>query len=190
MLFVGGSRAHHYQDLFNDIGMVSVVAGYEFAHRDDYESRRVIPSIKVDADSRNIEEIHVDADPTRYKPTKTAEEKAAMEKAGFAFSDYDGLMSQMRKGTLVIDDISHFEMERLIKIYKPDVFCSGIKDKYVVEKMGVPCKQLHSYDYGGPYAGFKGAANFYREIDRMISKRIWKMIVPPWKQAAGQEFRA
>lgn len=184
MLFVGGSRAHHYQDLFNDVGMVSVTAGYEFAHRDDYESRRVIPSIKVDADSRNIEELHVDPDPTRYVPRKTAEEMAAMEKAGFAWSDYDGMMAQMRKGTLVIDDISHLEMEKLIGFYKPDIFCSGIKDKYVVEKMGVPCKQLHSYDYGGPYAGFKGAENFYREIDRMISKRIWKMIVPPWKQAS------
>ncbi|MCK6489986.1 MAG: nitrogenase molybdenum-iron protein alpha chain [Planctomycetes bacterium] len=184
MLFVGGSRAHHYQDLFSDIGMVAVTAGYEFAHRDDYESRRVIPSIKVDADSRNIEELHVEADPTRYAPRKTAEEKAAMEKAGFAWSDYDGMMAQMRKGTLVIDDISHLEMEKLIGFYHPDIFCSGIKDKYVVEKMGVPCKQLHSYDYGGPYAGFKGAENFYREIDRMIGKRIWKMIVPPWKQAS------
>lgn len=185
MLFVGGSRAHHYQDLFADIGMQTVTAGYEFAHRDDYESRRVIPSIKIDADSRNIEELHIEPDPTRYQPRKTAEEKAAMEKAGFAWSDYDGMMAQMRKGTLVIDDISHFEMERLIRIYRPDIFCSGIKDKYVVEKMGVPCKQLHSYDYGGPYAGFTGAANFYREIDRMISKRIWRMIVPPWKQAAA-----
>ena len=35
-----------------------------------------------------------------------------------------------------------------------------------IQKMGVPCKQLHSYDYGGPYAGFRGAINFYREIDR------------------------
>ena len=38
-LFVGGSRAHHYQDLFRDIGMETVSAGYEFAHRDDYEGR-------------------------------------------------------------------------------------------------------------------------------------------------------
>ncbi|MEN9443859.1 MAG: nitrogenase molybdenum-iron protein alpha chain, partial [Bacteroidota bacterium] len=36
MLFVGGSRAHHYQDLFNELGITTVVAGYEFAHRDDY----------------------------------------------------------------------------------------------------------------------------------------------------------
>ena len=68
-LFVGGSRAHHYQDLFNDIGMETVSAGYEFAHRDDYEGRRVLPTIKVDADSRNIEELHVEPDPARFKPT-------------------------------------------------------------------------------------------------------------------------
>ena len=69
----------------------------------------------------------------------------------------------------MIDDISHYETETLIEIYKPDVFCAGIKEKYVVQKMGVPCKQLHSYDYGGPYAGFRGAINFYREIDRMVN---------------------
>ena len=40
MMFVGGSRAHHYQELFNELGMVSLAAGYEFGHRDDYEGRR------------------------------------------------------------------------------------------------------------------------------------------------------
>ena len=39
MLFVGGSRAHHYQDLFSELGMTTVAAGYEFAHRDDYEEK-------------------------------------------------------------------------------------------------------------------------------------------------------
>ncbi len=68
MLFVGGSRAHHYQELFKEIGMETVAAGYEFAHRDDYEGRRVLPGLKVDADSRNIEELHVEADPERYRP--------------------------------------------------------------------------------------------------------------------------
>ncbi|MEI8342950.1 MAG: nitrogenase molybdenum-iron protein alpha chain, partial [Verrucomicrobiota bacterium] len=58
--------------------------------------------------------------------------------------------------------------------------CSGIKDKFVIEKMGIPCKQLHSYDYGGPYAAFTGAANFYKEIDRMLHTRVWKYVVPPW----------
>ncbi len=50
MLFVGGSRAHHYQDLFIELGMETIAAGYEFGHRDDYEGRKVLPTIKVDAD--------------------------------------------------------------------------------------------------------------------------------------------
>ena len=159
-LFVGGSRAHHYQDLFRDIGMETVSAGYEFAHRDDYEGRRVLPTIKVDADWRNIEELHVEADPARFKPSRTPEQMEALKAGGFTFKDYEGMMVEMKKNTLVIDDISHHEMEKLIEIYKPDIIGSGIKDKFVIEKMGVPCKQLHSYDYSGPYAAFTGAIEF------------------------------
>ena len=61
MLFVGGSRAHHYQELFGEMGMKTLSAGYEFGHRDDYEGRKVLPDIKVDADSRNIEELAIEA---------------------------------------------------------------------------------------------------------------------------------
>jgi nitrogenase molybdenum-iron protein alpha chain len=181
MLFVGGSRAHHYQDLFRELGMKSIAAGYEFAHRDDYEGRQVLPGLKVDADSRNIEEIHVEADPEKYRPRKTEEEMEALQAANLEFKDYEGLMPEMDKATLVIDDISQKETERLIEFYRPDVFCAGIKEKYAVQKMGVPCKQLHSYDYGGPYAGFRGAVNFYREIDRMVNTRIWKFVRAPWQ---------
>jgi len=92
------------------------------------------------------------------------------------------MMVEMKKQTLVIDDISHHEMEKLIEIYKPDIIGSGIKDKFVIEKMGVPCKQLHSYDYSGPYAAFGGAINFYREVDRMLTTKVWKFITPPWEK--------
>ncbi|HYH03144.1 MAG TPA: nitrogenase component 1, partial [Bacillota bacterium] len=182
MLFVGGSRAHHYQDLFKELGMKTVAAGYEFAHRDDYEGRRVLPNIKVDADSRNIEEITVEADPTRYRPRKTEAELQKLKDQGFEFKDYDGMMSEMSKGTLVIDDISHYEMEKLIEYHQPAVFCAGIKKKYAIQKMGVPCKQLHSYDYSGPYAGFAGAVNFYRDIDRIVNTKIWSYIKAPWQK--------
>jgi nitrogenase molybdenum-iron protein alpha chain len=181
-LFVGGSRAHHYQDLFSEMGMKTIAAGYEFAHRDDYEGRDVLPTIKVDADSRNIEELEVTADPKRYNRRLSAERKEQLGADGFAFSDYEGMMRQMNKETLVIDDISHHELEKLIEIYKPAVIGSGIKDKYIIEKMGVPCKQLHSYDYGGPYAGFQGAINFYREIARMVSSPVWGYVTAPWEE--------
>ncbi len=186
MIFVGGSRAHHYQELFKELGMKTVCAGYEFGHRDDYEGRKVLPDIKVDADSRNIEELHVEADEKRYRPRKTPEEIAKLKKRGLEIDEYHGLMPEMDKQSLVIDDITQYESEKLIEFYKPDVFCAGIKEKYIVQKAGIPLKQLHSYDYGGPYSGFQGAVNFYREIDRMVNTRVWDLIGAPWeKKGAG-----
>jgi nitrogenase molybdenum-iron protein alpha chain len=183
MLFVGGSRAHHYQELFSEIGMKTVSAGYEFGHRDDYEGRKVIPSIVVDADTRNIEELTVRPDETRYRPRKDDGEIKRLADEGIRFSDYSGLMPEMMNHTLVIDDLNHHEAEILIEKYKPDVFCAGIKEKYVIQKGGVPLKQLHSYDYSGPYAGFKGAVNFYREIDRMVNSKIFRFVKAPWQES-------
>ena len=187
MLFVGGSRAHHYQELFAEIGMKTLAAGYEFAHRDDYEGRNVLPKIKVDADSRNIEELDVEKDPQKFRLRATPEQ---MEARGVPHRDYEGMMPEMDNNTLVIDDISEHETEELLRIYKPDIFCAGIKEKYGIQKNGIPCKQLHSYDYGGPYAGFKGAINFYLEIDRMVNASVWKMLNPPWRKKDMPELEA
>jgi nitrogenase molybdenum-iron protein alpha chain len=183
MMFVGGSRAHHYQELFNEIGMRTVSAGYEFGHRDDYEGRKVLPEIKVDADSRNIEELEVEKEDAKWRQD-LSDKKYTLAKKGYKFEDYEGMMPDMEQNSLVIDDISHWETEKLIEFYKPNIVCAGIKEKYVVQKYGVPLKQLHSYDYGGPYAGFTGAKNFYKEIDRMVNTKIWKLITPPWKNQA------
>jgi nitrogenase molybdenum-iron protein alpha chain len=138
ILYVGGSRAHHYQELLGEIGVNILSAGYEFAHRDDYEGRKVMPSIVVDADSRNIEELTVGADPERYRPRLDPEEKARWEAEGFAFSDYRGMMAEMKNNTLVIDDCNHYELEELLDKYHPDLVCAGIKEKYVVQKRGIP----------------------------------------------------
>ena len=182
MLFVGGSRAHHYQDLFTELGMTTLAAGYEFAHRDDYEGRHVLPKIKIDADSKNIEELKVSADPELYNPRKSEAELEELKAKGLEINGYEGMMKQMERKSLVIDDVSHYESEKLIEMYKPDIFCAGIKEKYVIQKMGVPLKQLHSYDYGGPYTGFEGAINFYKDIDRMVNNPVWKLIKAPWEK--------
>ncbi len=184
MLFVGGSRAHHYQDLFSELGMRTVAAGYEFAHRDDYEGRKVLPDIKIDADSRSIEELKVEPDPERYRERRTPEQLKALAAADLPISAYEGMMPQMERESLVIDDVNHYETEKLIERFHPDVFCAGIKEKYVVEKTGTPCLQLHSYDYGGPFAGFGGAVEFYRTIDRMVNSPIRSLVTPPWLGAS------
>jgi len=181
MMFVGGSRAHHYNELFMEMGMKTISAGYEFGHRDDYEGRQVIPDLKVDADSRNIEEIHVEADPELYKARKTPDEIAALEAAGFKFKHYDGMNPDMDKGTIIVDDLNQYEADKLVELLRPDIFCAGVKEKFSIQKLGIPMKQLHSYDSGGPYAGFKGAVNFYKEIDRLVNSKVWSYMKAPWQ---------
>lgn len=181
MLFVGGSRAHHYSELFAEMGMKTISAGYEFGHRDDYEGRQVIPDIKVDADSRNIEELEITADEKLYRPRKSPDQFKALEEAGYKFKHYDGMNADMDKGTLVIDDLNQYEADKLVEIMKPDIFCAGIKEKFSIQKLGIPMKQLHSYDSGGPYAGFKGAINFYKEIDRLVGSKVWSYMKAPWQ---------
>lgn len=57
-----------------DLGIKTVLAGYEFGHRDDYEGREIIPNIKDDADSKNIEHITVEKDEKKYHAYLTQEQ--------------------------------------------------------------------------------------------------------------------
>ncbi|MEN8141839.1 MAG: nitrogenase molybdenum-iron protein alpha chain [Thermodesulfobacteriota bacterium] len=182
MMFVGGSRAHHYKELFDELKMKTISAGYEFGHQDDYEGRQVLPNIKLDADSRNIEELTVEPDETRYAPRKTPAEMKALEDSGYTFKEYDGMAVDMDKGSIIVDDLNQYEAEKLVEIMQPDIFCAGIKEKYSIHKLGIPMKQLHSYDSGGPYAGFKGAINFYQEIDRLVNSQVWSFMKAPWQK--------
>ena len=42
------------------------------------------------------------------------------------------------------------------------------------QKMGVPFRQMHSWDYSGPYHGYDGFAIFARDMDMAINSPIWK----------------
>lgn len=180
-LFVGGSRAHTYQDLLRDLGVKTILAGYEFAHRDDYEGRDVLPDIKVNADSKNIPEITVVKDEKKYRIIIPADRFEVLVQEGVPISYYAGMIKDMERNSVIVDDLNHHEMETFIKILKPDIFLTGIKEKYTIQKMGVLSKQLHSYDYTGPYAGFKGSVKFAREIVAGLYTPAWKLITPLWK---------
>ncbi|MDD4138034.1 MAG: nitrogenase component 1, partial [Methanoregula sp.] len=186
----------HYQYLLRDLGMEVVVAGYEFAHRDDYEGRQVIPTIKSDADSKNIPELHLAPDPALYREAHeyldlTKEQYEALKK-DVPLSYYEGMYPNMQPGELMIDDANHHEVEELVAKYHPDLIFSGVRDKYIAHKLGVASKQLHSYDYAGPYAGYGGAINFARDVAHALSTPAWKLITPPWekKNSEGSETNA
>lgn len=181
-LFVGGSRSHHYQLLLKELGVETTLAAYEFAHRDDYEGREVIPTIIEDADLKNIEVLDVNKIEDKYKIVKSEEEIEELKKSISSLEDYKGMMPDMNKGAIVVDDLNHYETEEFIKKLKPDIFFSGIKDKFTIQKGGVLSRQLHSYDYSGPYAGFKGAVNFGRDVTMGLNTPTWGFTVAPWKK--------
>lgn len=189
--FVGGSRSHHYQHLLRDLGMEVVVAGYEFAHRDDYEGRQVIPTIKPDADSKNIPDLDIKPDPERYQDAHVhlnlTKEKYDEICSRIPLGYYEGLYPDIKPGNLMIDDCNHYEAEVLVKRLKPDLFFAGVRDKYIAQKMGIPAKQLHSYDYSGPYAGFVGAMNFARDVANALTTPAWRMITPPWEKEEPEQ---
>lgn len=179
--YVGGSRGHHYQGLYDELGISTVLAGYEFAHRDDYEGREVVPDIKSDADSKNIPELHVSPDPLRYR-LKIPADRLEELREKISLNYYQGMIREMNEGSIIVDDMNHYETEEFVRILQPDIFSSGIKDKYLVQKMGIPSKQLHNYDYSGPYAGFEGALNFARDISMCFTNPSWNYIIPPWRK--------
>jgi nitrogenase molybdenum-iron protein alpha chain len=180
MLLVGGSRAHHIRNMFETLGMDVVVAGYEFAHRDDYEGRRCLSDIVHTGRSKILEDIHYERDPNVVSPYDDEEIQKKKEKIP-RLMDYEGLSPHMKDGQIMIDDYSHQECETLVRELEIDLFCSGIKDKYVFQKMSVPSRQMHSYDYSGPYTCFEGFVNFARDIDMAINSPTWTFVTPPWR---------
>jgi nitrogenase molybdenum-iron protein alpha chain len=128
MLYVGGLRPRHTVGAYEDLGMVVVGAGYEFAHNDDYE--------------------------------RTAPE--------------------MPDATVVYDDASEYELEKFVEELKPDLVGSGIKEKYLFQKMGIPFRQMHSWDYSGPYHAYNGFPIFARDLDLAINSPTWKLVKAPF----------
>ena len=97
--------------------------------------------------------------------------------------DYQRTTEYIKDGTLVCDDASEFELEKFIQNIRPDLVGSGIKEKYGTQKLGVPFRQMHSWDYSGPYHGYDGFAVFARDMDLAINNPVWGMHKAPWKTA-------
>ncbi|BCB26075.1 nitrogenase molybdenum-iron protein alpha chain [Sulfurimicrobium lacus] len=116
-----------------------------------------------------------------------AYEDLGMEIAGTGYEfghgdDYQRTTHYVKDGTLIYDDVTEFELEKFVEAVKPDLVGSGIKEKYVFQKMGLPFRQMHSWDYSGPYHGYDGFAIFARDMDMAISSPVWGLTKAPWKK--------
>jgi nitrogenase molybdenum-iron protein alpha chain len=113
--------------------------------------------------------------------------------AGYEFAhndDYDRTFKEVQDGALIYDDATSFELESFVEQLKPDLVGSGIKEKYVFHKMGIPFRQLHSWDYSGPYHGYDGFAIFARDMDMTINNPCWNNLHAPWKKTSAEPAAA
>ncbi|MFI3189331.1 nitrogenase molybdenum-iron protein alpha chain [Crenothrix sp. D3] len=120
-----------------------------------------------------------------------AYEDLGMEVVGTGYEfghndDYDRTIKEMGNATLIYDDVTGYEFEEFVKRVKPDLIGSGIKEKYIFQKMGIPFRQMHSWDYSGPYHGYDGFAIFARDMDMTLNNPCWKQVQVPWKKAANE----
>ena len=125
----------------------------------------------------------------RPRHVVTAYDDLGMEIVGTGYEfghndDYKRTGEYIKDGTLIYDDVSGYELEKFIERLRPDLVGSGIKEKYPVQKMGIPFRQMHSWDYSGPYHGYDGFAIFARDMDLAINNPVWGLFDAPWKTAA------
>jgi nitrogenase molybdenum-iron protein alpha chain len=124
------------------------------------------------------------------KPMEELGMEVIMGACTFAHEDdYEKINERHRGGLLVIDAPNEFEIEEAIMELKPDLFLTGLKEKYLIRKMGIPTVNSHSYEKG-PYAGFTGFVNFARDIYQGIYAPVWKFqdgIAPSGARDAGGE---
>jgi nitrogenase molybdenum-iron protein alpha chain len=128
----------------------------------------------------------------RPRHTVGAYEDLGMEVVGTGYEfahndDYDRTIKEMGDGTLIYDDATAHELDEFAKAMKPDLIGSGIKEKYGFQKMGIPFRQMHSWDYSGPYHGYDGFAIFARDMDMTVNNPCWSKMQAPWKQAVAEE---
>jgi nitrogenase molybdenum-iron protein alpha chain len=103
--------------------------------------------------------------------------------------DYEKILSRIQEGGLMVDNPNVLELEEILSEFKPDLFISGNKEKYVAYKMSVPFVNGHTYDTG-PYAGFSGMVNFARDIDKALNSTVWSMLNANARPAPTSEATA
>lgn len=121
----------------------------------------------------------------RPRHTIGAYEDLGMECVGSGYEfahtdDYDRTAPEMPNATVVYDDPSEYEFEKFVHALKPDLVGSGIKEKYVFQKMGIPFRQMHSWDYSGPYHAYQGFEIFARDVDMAVNSPTWKLVKSPF----------
>lgn len=117
----------------------------------------------------------------RPRHTIGAYEDLGMEVVGTGYEfghkdDYEKTFEDVKDGTILYDDPAALDLEFLAEKLDVDLMGAGVKEKYVYHKMGIPFRQMHSWDYSGPYHGFDGFKVFARDMDIAVNSPVWELM--------------
>lgn len=118
--------------------------------------------------------------PKSYHLSLPLQNELGVETTGVSsmFEHKDGfekMKGRVSEGGLVIDDPNTLELEELVEDYDIDLIMGGVKEKYLVHKLGIPSLLIHSYE-NGPYIGFEGFLNLARDMYAAIYNPVWDML--------------
>ena len=118
--------------------------------------------------------------PKSYHISIPIEQELGMETTGVSsmFEHEDGfqkMKDRVKEGALVIDDPNTIELEELVEDYDIDLIMCGVKEKYLIHKLGIPSLLIHSYE-NGPYIGFEGFLNLARDMYSAIYNPVWNFL--------------
>jgi nitrogenase molybdenum-iron protein alpha chain len=126
----------------------------------------------------------------RPRHTIGAYEDLGMEIVGTGYEfahrdDYERTHPTIKDGVVLYDDPTAWELEEFARRLRPDLMGAGVKEKYVFHKLGLPFRQMHSWDYSGPYHGVEGFAIFARDMDIAVNNPTWDLFTAPWATPAA-----
>ena len=93
--------------------------------------------------------------------------------------DYQRTTHYVKDGTLIYDDVTGYEFEKFVEKIQPDLVGSGIKEKYVFQKMGVPFRQMHSSDYSGRIMAMTASPSSHAIWTWRSTRRSGSSLRPP-----------
>ena len=163
-----------------ELGSIDVIAKYEA------QTQAIIEKYRPRLEGKRVM-LYVGG--LRPRHTIGAYQDLGMEVVGTGYEfghndDYERTLEDIKHSTLIYDDVTGYEFEEFVKAIKPDLIGGGIKEKYIFQKMGIPFRQMHSWDYSGPYHGYDGFAIFARDMDMTLNNPCWKAMDAPWKKSA------
>ena len=153
----------------------------------DFNERQLVGFAQWTVDASQAGQVIFDSRDLDVVGVQVGQDSTDLIETGYEFGhndDYARTGHYVKEGTLIYDDVTAYELDKFIEAVRPDLVGSGIKEKYPVQKLGIPFRQMHSWDYSGPYHGYDGFAIFARDMDLAINNPVWGLFKAPWKQEA------